>query len=65
MTEHEIALHKSKIDSLSQMDMAYLSRFAPSGHAYFDSTNPLSSYFQQKFKEKGGMTSNISKAIGW
>jgi hypothetical protein len=65
MTEQEIARHKADIDAMSQMDMAYMWRKAPVGHIYFDTTSPLAAYFQQKFKEKGGMTSDISKSIGW
>jgi len=66
MTKEEITRAKKDIDAMSQMQMAHLHRFAPSGHPYFDNTNrDLSDYFQEKFKEKGGMTTAISKAIGW
>ena len=65
MTEPEIAKHKADIDKLSQIDMARLWRYAPTGHIYFDTSKPIAAYFQQKFKEKGGMTCDISKAIGW
>ena len=64
MTDQELAKHKEDIDKLSQMDMARLWRFAPPGHVYFNGSGPLAHYFGQKFKEKGGMTSDISKAIG-
>jgi len=65
MTEQEIEKHKVNIDAMSQMEMARLWRFAPCGepHPYFDSTTPLADYFIKKFKEKGGMTSEISKAM--
>jgi len=65
MTPEVIELEKKVIDALSQTDMARLWRFAPSGHPYFDNTNPLSEYFKEKFQEKGGMTPEISKQIGW
>ena len=66
MTDLEIVEAKKTIDAMSQMEMAHLRRFAPSGHPYFDSTNgDVADYFERKFKEKGGMTSEISKAIGW
>ena len=66
MTEEQIIKAKENIDKMSQESMASLHRFAPSGHPYFDKTNgDLSDYFQEKFKEKGGMTSEISKSIGW
>lgn len=62
MTEKQ----KKEIDSMSQYSMASLHRFAPSGHPYFDISNgDLSDYFTAKFKESGGMTSEISKELGW
>lgn len=66
MTDEQIAREKKEIDTMSQHTMAYLNRFAPLGHPYFDKTNgDLSDYFNKKFKEKGGMTSKISKELGW
>jgi hypothetical protein len=61
--EQELAKHKADIDAMSQIDMARLWRFAPPGHIYLNGS--LAHYFAQKFKEKGGMTPGISKAIGW
>ena len=65
MTEQEITQHKEAIDKMSQLELARLWRFAPSGHIYFDSSLPLAEYFREKFKEKGGFTPSISKRIGW
>jgi hypothetical protein len=66
MTKEEIIKAKEHIDKMSQVEMAWCHRFSPSGHPYFDSRNgDLSDYFQKKFKEKGGMTPEISKMIGW
>lgn len=66
MTDQEIQEAKETIDAMSREEMASLQRFAPSGHPYFDMRNgDLSNYFQAKFKEKGGMTPDISKSIGW
>jgi hypothetical protein len=66
MTAAQIAEAKKQIDALSQYDMAALLRFAPVGHPYFDCTNgDLPQYFQDRFKEKGGMTTEISKSLGW
>ena len=62
MTPEELERGEKGIDNLSQEDMARLWRFAPSGHPYFDRTNPLSGYFNVKFK---GFTPEISKNIGW
>lgn len=64
MTPAEIADAKKCIDDMSQFEMASLRRFAPVGHPYFDRTNgDLPDYFEQKFKEKGGFTPGISKAL--
>lgn len=65
MTEEEILNAKKNIDGMSQKAMAFLWRFAPSGHPYFDTTLPLSKYFEKRFKELGGFTPEISKSIGW
>jgi hypothetical protein len=65
MTKEDIEVHKKEIDKMSHHQMAYLYRFARSGHPYFDKTNELSSYFSKKFQDKGGMTTQISKDIGW
>lgn len=56
---------KEKIDNMTQVQMAKIYRFVPSGHPYFKSGTEISDYFMKKFKEKGGMTPAISKFIGW
>jgi hypothetical protein len=66
MTDIEIAKAKEDIDKMSQRDMAFLWRFAPLNHPYFDKRNgDLPDYFKNKFKEKGWFTPAISKSIGW
>lgn len=65
MTEQEIQNWKSRIDKMDQMQMAFLWRYAPSGHPVFHKDFPLFDYFQEQFKKLGGMTPEISKAIGW
>ena len=65
MTEEEITTAKAEIDKLTQLEMARLWRFAPAEHPYFSTKLPLSDYFDARFKEFGGMTPEISKAIGW
>ncbi|MBN2039608.1 MAG: hypothetical protein JW864_06180 [Spirochaetes bacterium] len=65
MTEEIINEWKKKIDEMSHIEMATLWRFAPAGHPVFDMTLPLSDYFEARFKKLGGMTSEISKQIGW
>jgi hypothetical protein len=55
----------AKINSMSHIEMAKLYRFAPSGHPYFDNSYPYSKIFNDRFEKLGGMTPEISKAIGW
>lgn len=64
MTEDEIK-EIEKINQMSQIEMARLWRFAPSGHPWFDKTKPFFEVFNKRFKELGGFTPTISKAIGW
>jgi len=54
-----------KINKMSQEEMATLWRYAGSGHPYFDCTLPYYEVFEARFKELGGMTTAISKKIGW
>jgi hypothetical protein len=56
--------HIETINSMSQIEMARLWRFAPVGHPYFDSSLPYCSVFIKRFTELGGMTPEISKIIG-
>jgi len=60
MSEQETIDH---INNMSQMEMASLWRFAPSGHPYFDKTKPFYVHFEKRFKELGGFTTAISKAL--
>ncbi len=53
-----------KIYLLSQFEMAWIWRFSP-GHPWFDSTLPYFKHFNRRFKRLGGMTTEISKQIGW
>ena len=52
-----------KINNMSQVDMAVMWRFAPSGHPWFDSRKPYFKVFERRFKELGGFTPEISKKI--
>ncbi len=63
MTEQEIQAVHDNIDKLTQYEMASLWRFAPTGHKYFDRTLPFSEHFERRFKELGGFTAAISKAL--
>ena len=65
MEEKVINEWKEKIDKMSQVEMAFLWRFAPVGHPVFNKEFPLFEYFDEAFKKAGGMTPGTSKAIGW
>ena len=65
MTEQKIEQWKEKIGKMSQLEMARLFRFSPSGHPVFDSKYPLFEIFNKRFESLGGMTPQISKKIGW
>jgi hypothetical protein len=65
LNENDKVEWKEKIEAMSQMEMAKLYRFAPAGHPVFDSGNDLYDFFIDSFKRKGGITSEISKTLGW
>jgi len=52
------------INQMSQESMASLWRYAPAGHLYFDKSKPYFEVFDKRFKELGGFTPSISKALG-
>jgi len=56
--------HKKMIDKMNHPQMAHTYRFAHSGHPYF-TNRELYDYFMERFNSKGGMTTSISKQIGW
>jgi len=63
MTDEEIRSHVETINGMSQLEMATLRRYAPIGHSYFDKRLPLWTVFEQRFRDLGGMTPQISKMI--
>ena len=66
MTDEEIARHLTHINSMSHLEMARAWRFNPAGHPYFNIKCPeIVSAFNERWKSFGGMTTEISKAIGW
>lgn len=65
MEEKEIEEIKSRIDAMTQIEMARHWRFAPSDDPIFRRDLPLYRHFMKRFKELGGLTSEISKRIGW
>lgn len=60
--DEEVQMWMDRLDGMNQEELAKLQRFAPAGHPVFDCNLPLYAHFQSLFK---GMTSEISKAIGW
>ena len=54
-----------KINSMSQVEMCKLWRYAPSDHPYFNSQLPYFKIFEERlFNHFGGFTPTISKALG-
>ncbi len=51
------------IYNMSHAGMAWMTRYTPSGHEYFDKTKPYWEVFKARFKELGGFTPGISKEI--
>jgi len=54
---------KDLIDRMSQEDMCRLWRFAIPGSRFF--VGEVGDYFKTSLREKGGMTPEISKKLGW
>lgn len=54
-----------KINNMSHEEIAKLWRFTPSGHPYFDCSLPYYEAVEKRFKKFGGMTTEVSKNIGW
>ena len=65
MKQEEIDAWIERINDMSHEQMCYLWRFSPSGHPIFDSSLSLFEIFNEKFQQLGGMTTEISKKIGW
>jgi len=57
--------HIDYINGMPHYQMARMWRHSPAGHIYFDRTLPFFEIFEKRFNEFGGMTSKISKEIGW
>lgn len=52
------------IETLSPHSMAILHRFSPVGHPFFEEGRMETTIFETRFKKLGGMTPELSKAIG-
>ena len=60
---HTVEEMKDIIDGMSQEDLCRKWRFAHAGDPFLQ--GEVGEYFSQKLREKGGMTPEISKRIGW
>ena len=57
---------KAEIDNMTHLEMCRMWRFGTGNPVFFDSTNPISKYFQDRlFVHFGGFTPEISKQLGW
>ena len=65
MTPEELAVHRKAIANMTHEEMARMWRFAPSGHLYFDVTEPLHAVFSTRWSDLGGWNARLSKQIGW
>ena len=66
MDDERTEQHLQYIRTMSHLEMARLWRFAPSGHPYFNTDFAvLTNEFAKRWELLGGMTSEISKLIGW
>ena len=63
-TDKKVQETLDKINKMSRFEMAEMWRFSPLGHPYFDSTKPYFKAFKKRFKELGGFSPEISKALG-
>jgi hypothetical protein len=64
VTEEEIARISAKIAVMTREEMARFRRFAPSEDPIIQ-TPVLWARFEQRFRELGGFSPEISKRIGW
>ena len=63
-TEIDIESWRDRLLSMTQVQLASLQRFAKVPHPVF-SNSELYGCFQETFKQKGGMSKEVSKIIGW
>jgi len=64
-SEEQIQSMMKQIDDMGQIEMARRWRFSKPGDPFFRSDLPLFEKFNKRFQSLGGMSSKISKAIGW
>lgn len=64
MNSDEVQNLIGKIDQMSQVEMATIQRFEPCGSPYFSHPEVWNA-FQVRFQSLGGMTSEMSRLIGF
>ena len=65
MSDAKVKEWLDKIETMSHVDCARLYRYAEPGHPVFNTTLPLYEVFMKRFNDFGGMTTSVSKDIGW
>lgn len=66
MTEQEIEKFIREINAMPHYEMCRQWRFSKSGqYPWFDTRSPLWPIWQKRYQDFGGMTSEISKSLGW
>ena len=65
LDEFKLKAIEDEINGLSRYEMCRLTRFAPIGHKYFDTSKPYYEFFKKRFQELGGFSPEISKSLGW
>lgn len=64
LTQEEVTTIKAQIDQMSQFDMVHTQRYAPAGSPMFCNDETYA-HFQARLKLLGGITPEVSKAVGW
>lgn len=64
MTDQERQDWRERISKMGHVQLASLWRFAVPGHSVF-TDRELTSLFDERFNGFGGMTTLVSKEIGW
>jgi len=64
MTEEEAKEWALRINQMSHIDLVRAYRFTPAGHPVFLNTR-LQKVFDMRLKSMGGITSAVSKTVGW
>lgn len=64
LTDEE-ARQKADIDRMTHEDMARLDRYHSYSHPYYKPDSFAAVYFEDKYRELGGMTPHVSRKVGF